>query len=83
MSISGNSTTSRSIAWLQLMRLPNVFTAMADVAMGFWFTHESLSPLGQLVLLLISSSCLYTCGMILNDVYDLEQDRRERPNFPS
>jgi 4-hydroxybenzoate polyprenyltransferase len=64
------------------MRLPNVFTAMADVLMGFWFTHPTLSPIGTLCLLLASSACLYTAGMVLNDVYDLEQDRRERPQRP-
>ncbi len=64
------------------MRLPNVFTALADVAMGFWFTHPTLSPIGTLCLLLASSACLYTAGMVLNDVYDLEQDRRERPHRP-
>jgi 4-hydroxybenzoate polyprenyltransferase len=73
---------SRFLAWLQLMRLPNVFTAMADVAMGFWFTHEALSPLGVFLLLLVSSSCLYIAGMVLNDVFDLDQDRRERPGRP-
>jgi 4-hydroxybenzoate polyprenyltransferase len=77
-----SSKPSRLLAWLQLMRLPNVFTAMADVAMGFWLTHESLSPLGVFLLLLISSGCLYIGGMILNDGFDLEQDRRERPNRP-
>jgi hypothetical protein len=25
---------------LQLVRLPNVFTALADVAMGYLFTHD-------------------------------------------
>jgi 4-hydroxybenzoate polyprenyltransferase len=73
---------SRLLAWLQLMRLPNVFTAMADVLMGFWFTQPTLSPIGTLCLFLASSACLYTAGMVLNDVYDLEQDRRERPQRP-
>jgi 4-hydroxybenzoate polyprenyltransferase len=82
MTADESSQPSRLLAWVQLMRLPNVFTAMADVAMGFWFTHESLMPLGTFVLLLVSSSCLYIAGMILNDVYDLEQDRRERPKRP-
>ncbi len=64
------------------MRLPNVFTAIADVAMGFWFTHETLSPVWGFAALLISTSCLYVGGMILNDVFDVEQDRRERPRRP-
>jgi hypothetical protein len=74
---------SRHLAWLQLMRLPNVFTAMADVVMGFWFTHESLpKTVNIFFLLLISSSSLYIAGMILNDVFDIGQDRCERPQRP-
>jgi hypothetical protein len=74
--------SQRLLAYAQLMRLPNVFTAMADIFMGFWFTHETLSPVGVFLLLLLSSSCLYTAGMVLNDVFDIEQDLRERPNRP-
>jgi hypothetical protein len=29
---------------LRLMRLPNVFTAIADVLMGFVFARQSFSP---------------------------------------
>jgi 4-hydroxybenzoate polyprenyltransferase len=74
--------SQRLLAYAQLMRLPNVFTAMADIFMGFWFTHETLSPVGVFLLLLLSSSCLYTAGMVLNDVFDIEQDLRERRNRP-
>lgn len=77
-----DTRSSRPLAWMQLMRLPNVFTAMADVAMGFLFTHETGAPAGVLMLLLIASSCLYTAGMVLNDVFDVEIDRRERPIRP-
>ncbi len=75
-------SSSRLLAWLQLVRLPNVFTAMADVLMGFWLTHAALSPIGVFLLLLGSSTCLYIAGMVLNDVFDIEQDRRERPQRP-
>jgi 4-hydroxybenzoate polyprenyltransferase len=69
-------------AYLQLMRLPNVFTAMADIALGFLFTHERLAPLWQFALLLATSSLLYLAGMVLNDFFDQEQDARERPLRP-
>ena len=82
MAIANSTQSSWWLAYLQLMRLPNVFTAMADVAMGFLFTHPSLSPLGVFLLLLLSSSCLYSGGMVLNDVFDLQQDRHERPQRP-
>ena len=36
-------------AYLELIRLPNVFTSMADVVMGFLFTHAVLGPSDGLV----------------------------------
>lgn len=73
---------SRLLAYLQLLRLPNVFTAMADVVMGFLFTHASLHPAGLFALLLLSSSCFYLGGMVSNDLVDREVDQIERPNRP-
>ena len=69
-------------AYLQLLRLPNVFTAMADMLLGFLFTHQTLEPWPQFVLLLGSSSLLYLAGMVLNDYFDRDQDARERPLRP-
>jgi 4-hydroxybenzoate polyprenyltransferase len=75
---------SRLLAYLRLLRLPNVFTALADVLMGFLLVRGGVSgeswPL--LALLLGASALLYTAGMVLNDVHDVEQDRRERPFRP-
>ena len=69
-------------AYLQLVRLPNVFTAMADVLLGYLFTHPRLEPVGHFALLLVASSMLYLAGMVLNDYFDQEQDARERPARP-
>jgi 4-hydroxybenzoate polyprenyltransferase len=70
--------------FLQLMRLPNIFTAMADVAMGFLFVKEKLdfAQLGTLGMLLASSCSLYVGGVVLNDVVDRELDAAERPSRP-
>lgn len=68
--------------YLQLVRLPNVFTAMADVLLGFLFTHERLEPWPHFALLLAASSLLYLSGMVLNDFFDQQQDARERPARP-
>src|SRR5688572_1106588 len=60
---------------------------MADVLMGYLVTHNP-APLPTLKLpaefwgLLAASSCLYCAGMVLNDVNDIETDRRERPHRP-
>ena len=75
--------TSRSVlGWLRLMRLPNVFTAIADIAMGFVFVRHSLQPWGAFAMLAAASAMLYTAGMILNDVFDFDIDTRERPERP-
>ena len=73
---------SKIRAYLELLRLPNVFTAIADVIMGYWFAQAALngseSPtethLGILVLLIFSSSCFYLAGMVLNDYFDRQRN---------
>ncbi len=67
------------------MRLPNVFTALADVLMGYLFTHDAADPGAVFVgaaPLLLGSALMYTAGMVLNDVFDVEVDRAERPARP-
>lgn len=74
---------------MQLCRIPNVFTAAADVLMGWFLTHPpgiepaaAIAGWGVLLSLVLSSACLYVAGMVLNDVFDVELDRRERPQRP-
>jgi 4-hydroxybenzoate polyprenyltransferase len=74
--------TSKLLAYLQLFRAPNVFTALADVAMGFLFVQQSLLPPLAFSLLAVASVMLYMAGMALNDVYDFEDDLRQRPKRP-
>jgi 4-hydroxybenzoate polyprenyltransferase len=69
-------------AYLELIRLPNLFTAMADVMLGYLLTHSSLQPWWTFALLLGSSTLLYSAGMVLNDLFDLVVDMRQRPNRP-
>ena len=70
--------------YLQLVRLPNLFTAMADVTMGFLFTHAAFGRGDAWVfaLLLAASSLLYAAGVVLGDVFDVKIDARERPHRP-
>src|SRR5262245_32974962 len=70
------------LAVMQLLRLPNVFTAMADIFMGFLISHGSLEPSRDFLLLALASSCIYLAGMVLNDWFDIEVDRQERPERP-
>jgi 4-hydroxybenzoate polyprenyltransferase len=72
------------LAYAQLFRLPNVFTAIADIVAGYLFVHvgEGLAPWWIFAVLVAASSCLYIAGMVLNDVFDVEQDTRERASRP-
>lgn len=71
-------------AYLELVRAPNLFTSMADVAMGFLFAHPFVTSDQGLVLAVLvgASSCFYAGGVALNDVFDAEIDKTERPERP-
>jgi 4-hydroxybenzoate polyprenyltransferase len=70
------------LAYAQLMRLPNVFTAVADPLAGWFVVGGGGDPAWQLWPLVGASACLYTSGVIFNDCFDYEIDRRERPERP-
>ena len=84
----------RGIAILQLMRLPTVFTSMADVIAGYllttaWNPKAGLSQLTANpdkltigIVLVFASSCLYLAGMVFNDIFDRKVDAEERPGRP-
>ncbi len=71
-------------AYLELIRAPNLFTAMADVAMGFLFVHATGAPERPWLLapLLLASTLLYASGVVLNDVFDFATDSQLRPQRP-
>jgi 4-hydroxybenzoate polyprenyltransferase len=69
-------------AYLQLVRLPNVITAAADSLAGWLLVTGSVAEPGRWLPLLAASMVLYAAGTALNDVFDLETDRTERPNRP-
>jgi 4-hydroxybenzoate polyprenyltransferase len=73
--------THRAAAYARLVRLPNAFTAVADIVLAL------LSALGDVhwiaaVFLVSASAALYSGGMVWNDYFDIDQDRRERPFRP-
>lgn len=77
----GHSRTAVA-AWASLVRIPNVFTVLADVAAGFLLVAHAPDPPERLLFVLLAAVALYWGGMILNDVFDVEKDRRERPRRP-
>jgi 4-hydroxybenzoate polyprenyltransferase len=72
-------------AWFRLLRLPNHATAVADVLSGYLIClgpHVVEWPAWVCWSAIASSIALYAAGMVLNDVYDVEVDRAERPTRP-
>ena len=78
--------SARVLAYLRLLRLPTVFTALADIFLGFLLTHPALTsdegpnPLPAFLLLCAASAGLYLSGMVFNDYFDRLIDAEERPN---
>ncbi len=68
--------------YLQLIRLPNVVTAAADSLAGWLLTTGSTAEPGRWLPLTAASMVLYASGTALNDVFDVEIDRSERPGRP-
>jgi 4-hydroxybenzoate polyprenyltransferase len=68
--------------YAQLVRLPNVFTAFADICLGALAAGALPDRWLAFGLLLLASGCLYSAGMAWNDYFDFEQDYRERPFRP-
>jgi 4-hydroxybenzoate polyprenyltransferase len=69
-------------AWLQLIRFPNLFTAMADVVAGCLILFGPRFSLLDLLLLVLASACIYGGGCALNDLCDRDVDAEERPFRP-
>jgi hypothetical protein len=68
--------------YAQLMRAPAVFTALSNILAAHLIATEGTPEWRNLALTLLASACLYLSGMVLNDCFDLEIDRNERPHRP-
>jgi glucan phosphoethanolaminetransferase (alkaline phosphatase superfamily) len=68
--------------YAQLVRLPNVFTAFADIGLAALVVGALPERWPAFLLLLLASGSLYCAGMVWNDFFDIEQDRKERPFRP-
>ncbi len=79
------TANSKFRAFLELVRLPAVFTAPSDILLGLAIV-ASVSPEGipwyMAVALLFSGACVYCAGMATNDLFDVSIDLEERPDRP-
>src|SRR5438067_12984617 len=82
--VNGTSQISRSSfrAWLQLLRLPNLFTVPGDPLAGFLLAWDGKRELSFLALAIAVSLCFYGAGLLWNDLADRAVDRAERPQRP-
>lgn len=73
---------SRLLAYAQLLRLPNVFTSFADIALAGCAVGLYSDNALTLFLLFAASGSLYLGGMVWNDVFDRAEDARDRAFRP-
>lgn len=70
--------------YLLLVRLPNVFTAPSNILAGYFAVLGEPAEAGvvHLASAMAASSLLYIGGIVLNDYFDIDIDRKERPERP-
>ena len=74
--------------YIILVRLPNIFTAASNILSGYFTIVATVSSsfinlhLLYLVGLMTSSSLLYLSGIVFNDYFDIEIDKKERLTRP-
>jgi 4-hydroxybenzoate polyprenyltransferase len=74
--------------YIILVRLPNVFTAASNILSGYFTIVATVSSsfinihILYLAGLMTSSSLLYLAGIVFNDYFDIEIDKKERLTRP-
>ena len=76
------SSTAR--AWMQLFRPPNLLTVPGDPLAGFLLARLAVGgmPVMSAWPCILASLLLYMAGLLSNDYFDLEEDKKERPDRP-
>lgn len=67
-------------AWVELLRLPALFTVPGDALAGA--AAAGARPTPRTLVAIASSLCLYEAGMALNDWADRAEDAVDRPHRP-
>jgi 4-hydroxybenzoate polyprenyltransferase len=67
--------------WLQLARISNTPTVVSNSVAGAMLVAASPEA-GTVAVVSVAMAFFYTAGMVLNDVMDIDVDRRERPERP-
>jgi 4-hydroxybenzoate polyprenyltransferase len=78
-----HNVSQRLREYLLLIRLPNVFTTPSNILAGYFAAVTvAEADIAHLIALMVSSGLLYVGGIVLNDYFDVEIDKRERPSRP-
>ncbi len=78
-----HNVSQRLKEYLLLIRLPNVFTTPSNILAGYFAAVTvAEADIVHLIALMVSSGLLYVGGIVLNDYFDVEIDKRERPSRP-
>ncbi|MEO6789239.1 MAG: UbiA family prenyltransferase [Chthoniobacteraceae bacterium] len=68
-------------AWLQLFRVPNLFTVPGDPLAGFLIATGGRLD-SRALCAVFASLAIYAAGLAMNDLADFAEDKRERPKRP-
>jgi 4-hydroxybenzoate polyprenyltransferase len=86
MEQSNDRAIKRFKPYLQLIRPPNLLTAMSDIwagiALSAFIIEGNEIYFLPVILLSLSAVFLYAGGVVMNDVFDAELDQKERPERP-
>jgi 4-hydroxybenzoate polyprenyltransferase len=72
---------TRLSVWLQLVRLPNLFSVPGDPLAGYLAANQGWVE-WPLLLVVLGSLCVYAGGLLMNDYYDAAEDLADRPDRP-
>ena len=73
---------NRLLPWLQLLRISAAPSAISNILIGFLIVNSGWTPVMPLLLLVLSSVCLYSAGMVSNDLFDLKLDQQQSRKRP-
>ena len=71
----------RMKAWLQLFRVPNLFTVPGDPLAMFLIATGGMLDI-RVLPVIFASLCLYAAGLAMNDLADYKEDLQDRPSRP-
>ncbi len=73
---------SMILAWMRLMRVSNLPSVASNVMVGYLLVAGNWYPAGAVIGAVIAACCFYCAGIIGNDLHDLAEDSRLRPERP-